>query len=264
MVGVHGSDRSASWPHTHRRSGPALAKLSGIALLAAPLPGCLIGETMQDGSGTGPAEVNDLTAEQALADFRQLVAAVRAAYGPLEYKEERFQFRLDGIVQEAEAALAQAKGDASVFSIWARFLDRFEDGHVRISFAANASPVQQHSIPCFAMPVQDTALITRCDEKEVAGVAPGDELLAIGGETVVQLAEKLEPYVGTGNPESDRHVIYSTFFSRPVHAVEAVPANTSTTLSLRRQDGTTYEVNATWKVREWVEQRGRRGGVPGR
>src|SRR5687767_7600134 len=87
-----------------------------------------------DLSGT---KVRSLTRAEARADFEQMVQAVRTYYGPLEYKERRFGYTLNELADGSRVEIAAAAEDATdndYYAIFQRFLAKFEDGHVGISF----------------------------------------------------------------------------------------------------------------------------------
>jgi hypothetical protein len=229
----------------------AFASHLAIALVGSA---CVIGEP----GDTGPdnldgAHVEDLPPEQALADFREIVAAIKSSYGPLEYKQARFKIDIDALSLAAEAELAKVTTDSAAFSIWWKFLRQLQDGHVSLTLISNASPVRAYAIPCLATPVQGKALIAGCDATAMPGVQRGDELLSIGGEAIATVEQKALAYTAMGHPDSDRHLAHYLLLARPAYMVDLVPAGETTTLALARPDGSTYEVTATWQAQQWVD-----------
>src|SRR4051794_3980928 len=58
------------------------------------------------GSWTG--EIRGITRTEALADFDQMVSAFKSYYGPIERKEQRYQFRFTDLVRDYRARIAKS------------------------------------------------------------------------------------------------------------------------------------------------------------
>lgn len=90
--------------------------LKAVVLIASTaMMGC--GQQSED---TSELMLRDLTRAEAAADFQEIVGNIKTLYGPLEYKESRFNFDLDAIAKSGKALLSKARTDAEYFGVSSR------------------------------------------------------------------------------------------------------------------------------------------------
>jgi len=194
--------------------------------------------------GAPPKLVRPLTQEEAQADFRQLVGQVKSLYGPLVYKEKRFGYKLDDLVQASESDLAKAKTDAEYFGVFKQFLGKLEDGHVSITFVPHG--VASYKIPLFVTPIEDRAIVATVPA-DITGVAVGDELISIDGKRPSELLPIIEKYEALGNPLTDKHYIYKVL-DRPFYLTELRPKSASARLVFQKPTGKEVSLELTWRL----------------
>jgi hypothetical protein len=191
--------------------------------------------------------VPPITKAEAHADVDALVAKVNALYGPLEFKEQRFGFKLGDLVANLKSEVDAAPTESEVFGSMTRFLMSFRDGHVGISFPGNSTDVRSYKLGIFLAPVEGRALVAKVDPSAASlGVAVGDELLSIDDSKPFDLLEIIKKYDAFGNDVSDQHGIF-LLTNRRFYMTELLPTKPTAKLALGRADGSTYEVQAIWE-----------------
>ena len=64
------------------------------------------GESAYD-FGQNTFGLRSLTTDEAVADFRQLVGSINAFYGPYQYKEQKFNYKIETLAQEYEEEMVR-------------------------------------------------------------------------------------------------------------------------------------------------------------
>ena len=217
----------------------------GMSLLLAvvPLVGC--------GMGSAPSQVRlrDLTREEARADFQQIVDGFRNLYGPLEYKERRLGYTFDSLVSQTFAELETTKSDTEVYAAYARFLARFDDGHVSIRFPSkSALGYNRVTLPIVAEPLDGKPIVTAIGEKDIEdlGVAVGDEVVSVDGRSARDLLDAFVSLEGMANDLSREH-LYFRLFNRRNFSGDLFPTASEAVIVLRKPDGVERTVRATWR-----------------
>ncbi len=121
-----------------------------------------------------------LTSAERTSDFDAMVSTIKDYYGPLEFKERRFSFKLDDLVQEYRPQSIAAKTDAENFGVLKKFLARLHDGHVSIRTSVSKST--SYNVPLLLTPVENRALIAKITDPELSkqtGIEVGDEVLVL-------------------------------------------------------------------------------------
>jgi hypothetical protein len=189
-------------------------------------------------------QLANMTKSEAIADFNYIVENFKRNYGPLKFKEQRFGYKFADLIAEARAKLDSASTDAEFFEIYATFLGAFQDGHV--SFRAPVlSGVGEVSaqIPIALMPVEGKALVEELLDPSLLefGIAPGDEVVSVDGVSPFEIAERVAKMRSSGNPESNKHAVYNSFF-RGSYMGKLYPAAPSALVKVRKPDGAEFDV----------------------
>ncbi len=197
----------------------------------------------------GSAGLRPVTTDEALQDFAGLVNYFRTYYGPMEYKEDRFQFKFENLVAEAEIKLRAAKTEPEIMGQFVQFVAQFRDGHVGISFPANSSHVGKYSVPVFITPVADRVLIASVDTKRLPNsqLKVGDEIVAIDGAPPMNFLPTIMKYRSMGAPETDKHFVFKAL-SRDFFMTELKPTKNTVLLKVQRPDDSTYIEEVVWDV----------------
>lgn len=195
------------------------------------------------------AAVRAMNKTEQQTDFSMLVEAFRTLYGPLHYKEKRFGFQFDDLVQEFREKLENAKGDEEYVGLLQQFVNRFQDGHVSLQVKVGDASVT-YRIPLFIAPVEDKAIIFSIGDKaltESHGIDVGDEILEIDGVKPFDLLPIIKKYNTMGNEVSDRHYIFRAL-SRPAYMTELKPTRPSARLKIAKPSGGIIERELVWLV----------------
>ena len=81
------------------------------------------------------------------------------------------------------------------------------------------------------------------------GVAVGDEILNVDGQSPDEILAIINTYLASGNEGADAHNLdYLTTRTYPMASIH--PKDSQAQIQLRRPDNSTYTVYPTWKVRE--------------
>lgn len=197
----------------------------------------------------------NLTKEEAMDDFRDLVTKIKTLYGPLAYKEQRFGYSFDQITKETEIAVQAARNDAEVFGAFAKLLTKFKDGHVSIKFPSNSDdkPIG-YKIPIMLTPIEKRAIVASIGDElkesdgSYGGIAIGDELIQIDGKKPFDLMPIITSYRSLGNDVSDEHLIKNVL-DRPFYITELVPTQAEARLIFQKPDGKTVEKRLLWRMK---------------
>ncbi|HEU4407636.1 MAG TPA: S41 family peptidase [Polyangiaceae bacterium] len=228
------------------RSMPLFAFALGLAC-APGLGGCGGDSPATDASGS--EEIRELTVREALADFDQMVEAIRATYGPLRRKEARYGFTLDAIAEAGREKIRAGTTDADFVRAYQEFLANFRDGHVSLSTPLASDSSRGARVPLIATPFEDKFLVSLTfGPLASAGIALGDELVRVDGRPVAELAAELGRFENVPNPKSLAHFAALRLTFRPFFLPEGLrpEPGTEARLGLRRADGSEYEVAAPW------------------
>ncbi|MBT4761430.1 MAG: PDZ domain-containing protein [Bdellovibrionaceae bacterium] len=193
-----------------------------------------------------PFFLRDINNVEGLADFQQIAHSFRELYGPLEFKERRFNFNFEDWVAEIEARIKIAKSEAEIFGLYYQFLAKFDDGHVGLSFINNSSEIKRYKVPVFLTPVEDRALVAWVDKEMDTSIAVGDELIKVDGVPVFDYLPTIKKYYGIGNDLSLKHLIYKVLYREPF-VTEWIPKKNRVFLTLKKEDGTEYTESLVWR-----------------
>jgi hypothetical protein len=200
--------------------------------------------------GASDLKLRDMTRAEALADFTEIVNAVKGFYGPLEYKEKRFGFDIDALAAETKKELKTAKTDPEFYGAYQRFLSKLQDGHVSVSYADNSTGVKFWIVPVFLTPVEGKVLVGELLDSSLGGVGIdiGDEVLSIDGVPTLDYLPIIKKYDTVGIETTDLHWIYQALY-RPVFMTELTPKSTMATLVIQKPDGEKRTLDLAWRAR---------------
>jgi Periplasmic protease len=221
---------------------------SALVIVSLSLTACSFNNFSLDKiTSSQEAALRPLDQEERTQDFDALVIAIREYYGPLQYKENRFGYTLDQLVQEYRPLALAAKSDAEATGVIKMFLSRLQDGHV--SMAGQLDSVQNYSVPVLLTPVQDRALVAMVMDpgfSEDTGIEVGDEVLEVDGQPTMSYLSIIKKYEAMGNALSDKYWIMK-LLNRPSYITELTPKKSSVALKIAKQDGSVVEKTVVWK-----------------
>jgi hypothetical protein len=234
-----------------RISGTLLTLGSAFAIaFAMAIAGCQANpnEAIQT---TSDASLRPLSKAEALADLRQLSGLLRTLYGPYEFKEARFGYKISDLLAKAEQQLKKTKSDDEVFGVYAEVLAALEDGHVSIDFPLSNTGIKRFRIPMFVFPVEGKAVVGSVGDNMKGSLAEvGDELVAVDGKSPFSYLSTILKYEGLATKESEIHSIFRVL-NRPSYMTDLKPTSPTVKLRFRRADGSEFTEEWPWEVEKY-------------
>ncbi len=238
------------------RHSPFLSRSTLFAAATCMVSGCTQGTfsptpaACDNATATASGELRELKRQEALDDFSQIASTMRASYGPLERKEQRYGFSFESAVRKTQRELKRGRTDADFVGSMQRFLARFKDGHVSYSVGINSDSSFGYSIPVIVQPFEERLLVTAINPTlaMAKGITLGDELIAFDDTNPGELIRDISRYVGSPNPASVRADASFFITQRPWFLEEGLLPETGSnaTLQFARADGTKYVVEVPW------------------
>jgi hypothetical protein len=201
---------------------------------------------------TSADELRGLSKTEALAELGQVGDAVRAFYGPLEYKAKRFGFDLDAALADARSEVEAGETEADFVRPVYRLIAKLHDGHVSYQFPIRGDASSEFQLPLIVEPFEGAYAVSGMSADVASlGVAKGDTLVEIDGMGTMDLEKRLLPLVGNGAPESEKHFVGLSMTIRPFYVPrELQPTGTNATVVLKHADGSQYTIEIPWGVKK--------------
>jgi hypothetical protein len=220
--------------------------VTALSALLLTTSGCTGGAVSQN-KISGAAGLRPITKAEAKTDLNDLAEAIRNYYGPLQYKEKRFGFKIDDLISKADKEIDESKSDADIFGSYQRLLTSLHDAHVSVSFPSSSIPVSKYTIPIFITPVEGHALVDAVDVgMKDLGINRGDEVISVDGKAVADYLPIINKYKTYSNEVSDAHLIYMVF-SRPFYITELIPKQSTAHVVFAHPDESTYALDLVWR-----------------
>ena len=206
----------------------------------------------------------DIKKKEFREDFNQMTDAIKQLYGPLEFKERRFGYKvygrkIDGVKYEGlddifSKKLSAAKTEEEHFGVFAEYLASLQDGHVsfHLGTSSNSNYIWK-TTPVLVTPVgpmnaetgESTFAVESYDPTLAENLSKGDILLSVDGVPTYKVVKDISKYIALGNPLSDRYASYF-LFNRRSYFTAVRPTKDTVTLELRKNDGSTVLVDLVW------------------
>ncbi|MEZ5400597.1 MAG: S41 family peptidase [Bryobacteraceae bacterium] len=196
--------------------------------------------------------IAQLTPEQRLFDFEQLVSVFAKNYGPYEWKRDRMNFDLYRTEPWVERIRA-AKDDLEYQEILSEYVASLQDAHSQFVVSSNFSA----AIGLGADIYDGRVLVDTVDRTELPEdrypIHAGDEVLSIGGREAMEIVRDLSRFIGLSEPRSRLRAAAGQLFSRPQALFpRAQEVGETAVVAIRHAGGN----SATYEI-PWV-----RRGVP--
>src|SRR5262245_34527517 len=112
-----------------------MAKTFGLLaplFLALPLAAC--SAIAPEATGATGDELRGLNKREALSELSQIGDAIRAYYGPLEYKQQKFNWNLDQALATAKSEIEAGNNEADFVRPVYKLLASLKDGHISYTY----------------------------------------------------------------------------------------------------------------------------------
>jgi hypothetical protein len=213
-------------------------------LCAIPLAACAAGT---ESTGASSDELRGLSKDEALAEMTQIGDAIRAYYGPLQFKAQRFGFDLDAAIAAAKTEIQNGQNEADFVRPVYELISKLHDGHVSYDYPLKGDQTAEYTIPMIVTPVEGQLLVDAASPS--VGVTRGDVLVSIDGLTVDQMEQLINPVSTVATPESTKHYAAANMTIRPFYAPkELLPRGPKAHIVMKKADGTQYTLDVPWRV----------------
>lgn len=228
-----------------------LKTVSALFLLA--LAGC--SPRPADNAPTGDG-LKPLSAAERAQDYDQLLMLFKSYYGPYQYKESRFGFKIDDVHAALKAQAVASTSDEEFAGAVMKFGAQLHDSHVQIVVSNTSGGVATYTVPVVITPIEDRAIIAdvKKETAETYDLEVGDEVLKIDGRAPFDYLPTILKYRASANPLSDKHFIFYAL-SRPSYMTELTPTRNAVRLAIRKIDGSEKTVELTWQMKTYSENR---------
>ncbi|MGE0174367.1 MAG: S41 family peptidase [Oligoflexales bacterium] len=217
-------------------------------------------------SPTGSSvKVSGIDATEAQAEITEVADKIKGLYGPLEYKEKRFGYKLDDLVAAARLSVETAQGeleagkisgataDAKYLGAIKKLLASLEDGHVGITFPVNGTGVAAYDTGIFMIPLEGKAVIAAASGiASELGLERGDVVLAVDGKDPFEYLPLITQYEAIGNDVSDQQFIYKVL-NRPFYITDLTPdvaKNPNVNVKVQKATGEELSVDVPWILKK--------------
>jgi len=194
------------------------------------------------------AQARELTTEQKLADFNQLVTSIKSAYGPLLYKSEEIGIDTNQLVNQYEKEISASTSNREFYYLVVKFVAAFKDSH----FSARVPTSQVGTLGFTTDLVAGKVVIDSIEDKDLSGekfpFERGDEIVSINGVASEQLVEQLAGYVSMGFEGSAKRAAAMLVSRRPGNLVPVERGKAQLVIRPRQQPWVEHTVELPWQI----------------
>jgi hypothetical protein len=196
-----------------------------------------------------PSTFADLTQQQKVSDFMQLVALYDVNYAPYQLKIQLYNFDLLNI-QPWLAQIAQSKTDVDFYDICVQYVASLQDSHDEFTITSDYDAWMHMDGDIY----DGKFLIDYIDRAYLSSktypFTIGDELISVDGVAVADLLKKFVPYAvnGSANPVSRQRLAAATITERYQGWYPLASVGPTATLVILHSDGTMITSTIKWDV----------------
>jgi len=193
------------------------------------------------------SDLRPLTQNESLEDFEQLVTLIKKYYGPLEFKTQSLNLKLDEMVRKTQNRIKNSQDEDETVGHMMSFISQFKDGHFKLSIPFTSSGIVAYRIPILLTAAEDKMIIFdhKLTSSYSQGIQKGDIVLSIDGLSYKQILRKINLYLNLGNDETNAHLIVHAF-NRPAYMTELKPSSKTSTVVVHKADGTMTTLILPW------------------
>jgi C-terminal processing protease CtpA/Prc len=189
----------------------------------------------------------ELTRDQKLADFRQLVDTFAKKYALYDWKQTGMKIQMFNIKGWMDR-VAATQNDIEYFEICAEYVASLKDGHSVFLMPSSFVATVGFTVDLFEGKVLiDSVDRSRLTAEQFPPVI-GDEILQVDGRPVEEAVRSLERFVGEGNPDTARRAAVDMLTHRAQRILpRAFEVGDVMRLVVRRQSGETANYEVPWQ-----------------
>jgi C-terminal processing protease CtpA/Prc len=190
----------------------------------------------------------DLTAEQKLMEFNQLLGQIHNSYGPLEYKQKVIGIDLKKLETQYRTAIEASKNNSEYYELILRFVGEFRDTH----FLARIPSKKRAALPLGTDLVQGKVLVAELDTKQLPEdkypIKRGDQIVSIDGQPVMDMVKDFSVRRGQGYSRTSERMSAMYLTSRPA-SLFPLPLAKEAKLEIKsRETGKVTEFSIPWTL----------------
>ncbi len=196
-----------------------------------------------------PSGFADMTQQQKVSDFMQLVALYDVNYAPYQLKIQLYNFDLLKI-QPWLAQIAQSKTDVDFYDICVQYVASLQDSHDEFTILSDYDAWLHFDGDIY----DGVFLIDYIDRGYLPArkypFTVGDQLISVDGVAVADLLKKFAPYSvnGSANPVSRQRLAAGTITERYQGWYPYAAVGATATIVVQHSDGTTITSTIPWDV----------------
>jgi hypothetical protein len=219
----------------------------GLTVAAA----CSSGQDVAVDSSEG--DLRGISTTEALSELTAVGDAIRAYYGPLEFKQNRFDFNLDAELAAAAQKIKVGTTEGDRVRPIYELLAKLHDGHVYYDYPLAGSTTSDNRLPMLITPYEGEYVVDHVKGNEA--IAAGDIVVSIDDLPVKELARILAPLVGDGNPDSEKIWVADMMTHRSFYFPSVLaPQGPRAHVVVKKPDGTQIDTDLPWTTKA--------GGLP--
>lgn len=187
----------------------------------------------------------ELSKEQKLNDLNELVAMIKAGYGPLEYKKNNFGIDIDTLYRDFSLKIANSKNNSQFYYLIVQFVAAFNDSH----FGARIPTDHRATLGFRTDLINGKVLIESIDEQLLpASKFPfkkGDEIISLNTQPVEKVINSLLPYMGQGTPLTAKRMAAS-LLTRRFGSLSPIPSGKASLQIRKGSSNFIEEIELEW------------------
>ena len=222
-----------------------MSKIAYVSILglASAIAAC---STSTDATAESDNDLRGISATEAQSELTAVGDAIKAYYGPLDFKGQRFGFNLTAEVAAAKVKIKAGKTEGDRVRPIYELLAKLHDSHVSYQYPLPSSSSAEYDLPMLITPFEGKYLVDLVAKNPTIG--RGDVLESIDGYTPQQLNSMLSSLTGEGNPDTETIMTASIFTFRPFYVPNVlIPTGPTAHVVVTHADGTTAAIDLPWK-----------------
>jgi C-terminal processing protease CtpA/Prc len=195
----------------------------------------------------GFSQARELTAEQKMLDFQQLIGQIKSNYGPLEYKAKVQNINVETLEKKYQPLIEGSKSNAEFYDLILQFNAEFRDSH----FGVRIPSKKRASLGISTDLVMDKVLVADVDLKALPAdkfnIKRGDQIISFDGKPTMDVVTDLAKRRGDGYYHSTLRIAAMYLTSRSAGQY-AMPVGHATLEILSKDTGKMQTLEVPWVI----------------
>jgi hypothetical protein len=189
--------------------------------------------------------------DKVVSDFNDIVSKLANFYGPLSFKEQKYNFTLSELAEKTREKLRNTPSDADAIGQIKKFLACFHDAHISLHGGLlHEMALTNKMIPLSVIPIDNKFLVSNLDDGlKSEGIEPLDEVVAIDGQDPLCLLAMINQYECQGHDLANFRTNADFLFFRRYFMRDLFPTNDIALIRFRsRTTGEIYDRTLIWRT----------------